>query len=277
MGRRSISFISYNPYIDQKIDPISSDDLFKYPGLPHCIHDAVFRAKKLATNMPIEQLREQARLIDGYLLNSSVPGIKDLEKSGRDYGSADESDQLKSYLNHAEHDIPNEQYSVLFGVLALSLAGEIVNTLWPSENYLQEIGPVSSIYKSLIPNYEKNQATEDKSLVAELAIEAVRAVGFGEGVLYEKLRATNARNARKAHDKKGEIFQKFNEWALALEAHHPFSYPIQAARYFIDSILHKENLELYRACSETTPRTMCEKLAQHCKTNGLENPIKKKS
>jgi len=275
MGRRSISFISYDPYTDQRIDPASSDDLYKYSELPHCIHDAVFRAKKLTDNLPVERLREEAILLDHYLLNSSVPGVKDLEYSGRNYGAADESDQLKSYLRYAEHDIPGEKYAVLFGVLALSLAGELVNTLWPSEAYLEKIGPVSDFYKSLIPDYENTQAEQDKTLVFDLAVEAVRAVGFGEGMLYEKLRETNARNAKKAHNKKGEIFRKFKEWALSLEENHLFLYPKQAAKYYIENILQVEDLGLYRSCSETTPRTMCEKLAQHCKAAGINNPFKK--
>ena len=128
MGRRAISLITYNPYEDQRIDPKSSADIFTCPELPSHIHDAVARAKKLVGNMGLKQLKDIAKQLD-VMAAASIYCINELDNTEKDYVPADESDNLKAYLKYADHDYPDSDWPMLFGVLAFSLAGEIVNAL----------------------------------------------------------------------------------------------------------------------------------------------------
>ncbi|MGS2718748.1 hypothetical protein ACVBE9_11275 [Eionea flava] len=125
MGRRAISLISYNPFTDQRIDPIDTDDIYKNKGIPGYIHDAVRRAKDLVGDISLEVLKEYVLKVDKYLrLGAPFQATIDrLNNSSRNYCSANQSDELRDVLEYADHDEPEVNKPILFGVLTLSLAG----------------------------------------------------------------------------------------------------------------------------------------------------------
>lgn len=180
MGRRAISFISYDPYKDQRIDPASSKDLFKNQELPSCIHDAVSRAKKLVKLMPTSDLSKIAANLDR-MVSCHHYAFEQLNNSTKNYSQSDESDNLEAFLIHANHDYPAQEWPIIFGALTLSLAGEIINTLWPTPEYIEEIGYYRTILDSADPNYDPYEVTPKLVDHANnFAVEAVRAVARGE-------------------------------------------------------------------------------------------------
>ncbi len=150
------SFISYDPFKDQRIDPSSSDGLFIHEEVRGALHDAVARAKELIGPVETKELNERALLVAQMVRDGAIHHALDDEKEDgqRDYKLGGEPDYLKAYLTHVDHDQPFEQWPALFGVLTLSLAGELINLLWPSDAYKNWCNPKGSSADSLpeIPN-----------------------------------------------------------------------------------------------------------------------------
>ena len=241
MGRRAISLITYDPYEDRRIDPKSSANIFSCPELPGHIHDAVARAKKLIGYMELEQLKAITKQLDS-MVNGHYYRLKELESSDKDYVPADESDNLRAYLKYADHNYPDRDWPVLFGALALSLAGEIVNTLWPSKEYIAAIGGEVSLIQSVNPDYSPAELTEaSRRHVQEFAVEAVRAVGFGEGfkVAFEFKHEAKSRASRAAklrHQVTDTVKDEFIAYWLQLERDGVIKSKNQAAKDFRNSL-----------------------------------------
>lgn len=269
-GRRVISFVSYNPFTDQRIDPISSADLYKYKELPGCIHDAVRRAKRLVVTESLEGLRDLAARIDFYSKHHvSQVFLDSIDK----YVSADESDELMHYLEYGDHNVPVEEFPQLFGCLALSLTGELVNTLWPSDEYLAKTTRETLIMKEINPSYDPIFSIREYA--EHLAVEAVRAVGFGEKYkavvkttidVDSKYKEKAKRIASKAGRKKNEPTEKlkrgFLVFWLGLRRKNDRRSDKQAARDFLNLLGDRKGV---------VEKTLTDNLSKYRRENGLEN------
>lgn len=179
-GKRAISFADYNPFQDGRIDPPSAEDLYRAsPDLPHCIHDAIYRAKNLVGHTDLEKIKEQARYLDQEILRYGTVHENVLKQRKKTYVSADEADVLMSFLKHGDHTLEPSSWASLFGVLALMCAAEIADRLWPTPASATEHAETLDRLKSLNPSYETDEPHE---FILECAVEAVRAVGFGEAI-----------------------------------------------------------------------------------------------
>lgn len=279
LTRHQLAFVSYAPFTDTRIDPSDADSLFKHAELPTCLHDAVARAKKLMGTMDGHELTKRAGDLTQMLGDGQIYTANTItDDAERDYALAQESDCLKAYLEQATHSLPHEQWPSLFGLLALSLAGEIANALWPSEIFLRHETTASSQTMDKL-DYDESDETQRRRLL-DAAIEAVRAVGFGEGfsaALHEiETKRKNRNRAKNTHIAKEPIFTAYIDWALALGASHPYRYQSHAEEDFLKE-LEQSQPELHRFVAATTPETMRERLQNHCIKQKIPYPFPKKS
>lgn len=278
LTRHQLSFISYDPFADERIDPTNADNLFRHPELPDCIHDAVVRAKKLIGPLSSDELTQQAGALTKMLGDGQVYTAHSLDaEPGRDYIPAHEPDCLTAYLHYVQHEIPAERRAALFGLLALSLAGEIANTLWPSDTFIAYMSPNASPPKDDFCDTQQDKAMQER--VSDLAIEAVRAIGFGEefqAALHElETKRKNSERAKKTHKGKEPLFAAYIEWALALGNNHPYRYQSHAEADFLYE-LAKTRPELHKLAAASTPEIMRKRLHKHCGQHGLPYPFPKK-
>ncbi|MBN7798436.1 hypothetical protein, partial [Parahaliea mediterranea] len=171
---------------------------------------------------------------------------------------------LKAYLTYAEHDHPMEEWPALLGVLTLSLSGEIINLLWPSEAYLEWLKPTNPEL-GVIP--ETPMTDEDRaSRVRGLAALAVRASSFGEALSLSldevKRREKNQRNAKRTHQSKQPIYDLYIDWVDALGTNHTYRYQSHAEADFL-KWLERERPNLFKLVASRTPESMRRKLKQH--------------
>jgi hypothetical protein len=277
VARQALAFISYNPYVDQRIDPLKAEDLYKYKDIPSCIHNAVRCAKELVNDMPIEKLKETSLKIDGYLL-SGAPfsvGLSKIQNSNRDYCPTSQSDELKDFLEYGDHDEPDDNKSILFGVLALCLAGEIINILYPSKEYISIVGDELEVLKgSQLSSDEYKQ-----KFVMDLAIEAVRSTGLGEGYLlgakYRNEKVGGGKKSSKAHQ---ELYVSFIDWALSQPENHGFLNTEDSVNIgFIPYLKESERTPfLSNKIGERTHQTLKQKLEDHCVKHAIRYPFPRK-
>lgn len=301
MRRRSISFISYDPYTDQRIDPMRGSDLHKHPEIPSCIHDAVSKAKYLVGNRPHKELLEYAFGLDVIAQDSSfLLRQKSRFQGERDYSSADETDKLLAFIEQNEDSYSLEEWPVLFGVLALSFAGEIINTVWPSEAYLAatlaEKQYIDAIRRDTGKPPNSAPPPYSKDLLWNFAVESVRAVGVGLGLEHiakqSKIGRVNAKSPSKKHLK---LYGAFECWALKYGRSNVYGSTKEAVeRGFVPWLKEQESIErnfeanptltaarpeISRArdvrlmIGETTYKRMKTHLEKHCEEQGRPYPF----
>jgi hypothetical protein len=277
--RHQLAFASYDPFTDDRIDPTDAERIFAYTELPTCVHDAVARAKRLVDKLDRDALTQRAgeltqMLGDGLVYTATA--LKD--NTERDYAPAQESDCLKAYLEYATHSHLPEQWPSLFGLLALSLAGEITNTLWPSEPFLSHRVSRTGVHTDLIEVTESEEIQRQR--VLDAAIEAVRTVGFGEGfkaALHElETKRKNRIRAKTTHKEKEPIFTRYIDWVLALGSTHTYRYQSHAEQDFLKELEQKQP-DLYRLVSAKTYETMRTRLKKHCIEQKQPYPFPQKS
>ena len=140
IGRRQLAFINYDPINERTLDPENSIDRRTYPEIPEHLFYTVRRAKKIAGKLSSRQLMAIAADLDVIYRKSHVALSVQFEQQKYNYISAGLANQLKAYLAAGSHNISRSQWSIYFSVLALSLAGEVLNTLYPSQQYNEQIG-----------------------------------------------------------------------------------------------------------------------------------------
>lgn len=222
MGRRAISLISYNPYTDQRIDPLDADDIYKNKDIPSYIHDAVRRAKDLVGDISIEILNKHVLKVNKYLILGAPfqAAIDRLNDSSRNYCSSNQSDELRDFLEYADHDESEFNKPILFGVLTLSLAGEMINILYPSDEYKKEVGGELELLKDSYLGSDEYK----REVVMDLAVEAVRSAGIGEGLLIaSRFKQEKSNASDKSRKDKNLLYSLFCEWAISLPENHGFS------------------------------------------------------
>ncbi len=240
-----LAFISYNPFTDQRIGP-DDRQIYDDQKVPFYIHGAVARAKIILAKTSFEELQDYLKTVIKMLniaqvlrVNASVDElVKGIDVFGDTgglsiYYKATKS-KTKFYSIHLfeddkkpieikiRKDISLDLWPKLYATLALALAGEIVNVLWPSEEYLSAVeenlqaqGHTSKII------YDDEDPAKDPiarvRLLEGYAADALQAVSLAEGMLLaaeytnEKKKAVNAR-----HDKSRKIKDEFVEHYLAL-------------------------------------------------------------
>tara|TARA_R110002110_G_scaffold14698_1_gene67581 strand:- start:3891 stop:4745 length:855 start_codon:yes stop_codon:yes gene_type:complete len=279
MTRHQLAFVSYDPFTDQRIDPLDGSDLHKRPELPRCAHDAVARAKKLVNKLSSADIRSQAGELAALLEQGQFCIGRKLEQQNeRNYVFSDEPDLLSAYLTNADHDIPPERWPELFGILTLSLAGELVNLLWPSDAYLNLCPPQLESAPGHIDLNESSETVEKRVLA--IAIEALRSSGFGEGfqaALFElESKRKNRERGKKSHKGKEPLFDAYIKWATDLGKDHPYRYQSHAEEDFINS-LKSDQPDLYKLVSATTAETMRKRLKKYCLDSRIPYPFRERS
>lgn len=242
MGRRSISFTSYDPYNDSRIDPRDSRDLYRFPELPDTIHDTVRRAKILVGVTTLDELKDRAEKIETYCKYGKMESAKSLFASNYNYMRAGESRDLMNYLKFCDHEIPVDEHPRLLGILAMSLAGEIVNALWPSGEYLglEKVAREIAWVKSINPDYDP--INSPKGYVMDLANEALIAVGHGEvlsvsaGIVKREMKTKNDKKnaADKGHEEGNKIKDRCLTWYEENKNSGLFKSPRAAAKMFYE-------------------------------------------
>lgn len=275
MGRHAIAFISYDPYSDQRIAPQNHRDLLPHKELPPYIHDAVFRAKDLVGHLSHEELMDLAAKIDRYILGASGVAFFQGSQSERNYRPANESDRLLSFLMHGKHQEPTEDWAKLFGGLTLCLAGEIINTLWPSNEYLHEVeGELNFIAQCESDGLKRN--FDHSQHVLDLTFEAVKAVGLGEGFLHaaseQKRREQNRINASGLSPDREKLYEGFCKWVTGPENAHRFGSIKKAVSAYKDELKEKDN-ELHKHIANRTHETMARHLKKYCESRGEPYPF----
>lgn len=262
------AFAEYDPFTDQRVDSDKADDLYRYPTLPTCLHDAVARAKRLTGHMDRETLTSLALCVDRWARDGGIPNSEKLEiaeSQGRDYVISSEVDCLHAWLESHPDAPPLEEWPALFGVLALRLAGSILAELWAA----------GAPQKANEGPYDAPQAQPSR-LHQEAAIEAVRAVGVGEGLKAAvgelHRREINRRNARHSPKGKAEIQSLYIEWVGRLGESHTYRRQSHAEQDFL-KWLRTEHPDLMRHVSENTARTMRRRLQAHCEKTGTPYPF----
>lgn len=262
MGRRAISFISYNPFEDTRIDPKLSQDMYRYPELPTYIHDSVRRAKRLVSGMSYEDLVQKSKELDR-MVTQSFYLSNELSDSPGSYTSADESDCLRAFLHHAPHNLPQETWHLYFGVLALSLAGEIVNTIWPSKEYLEEVGPELSLTQGLRPTERTSEEilASKKHQALDFAVESIRAVGFGEGLqIAFEIKKEKIQAAKKRREPEDKIKKAYISWYFSNKGEGVFRNRTHAAELF-----HSKEMTEKERRIISDPNTLIRALRLHLK------------
>jgi hypothetical protein len=267
MERSALTFISYDPFKDERIDPSNVNYILTDKELPRCIHNAVARAKKLTGKMSVNELTMELIGIRKYIKKGSNCRKDDLKNSGgRGWVSSTDSDNLQAFFIHSDHDIDPTLWPKLLGIHALSRAGEIVNILWPSKKYADSLTP------NELANNELLKGSYTLNGIFDLAIDAVTAVGFAEGVKALSNRNKNKRNATKTHQRKEPIFNGYIKWALDLPKDHSYRFQSHAEDAFL-AILKQSSPEDRKHATENTKRKMREKLKTHCKENDIPYPF----
>jgi len=300
------AFISYDPYTDTRIDPPDgkggSDD-----RVPFFLHSAVRRAKVLVDHAPLSKIISDVELIehititvgvflyekrkktdDGKLLYSGAAGVlKDYlaiaSKGPIPFSRSkllDFSDDGIAYIGVSKKNIPIERWPYLFGVLALSIAGKIVNELWPTEE-LSAVPPrFDNGNVGCSPDCPDYLTDRDKelSLYCDTA-DALQAVGFGEGLLvaeeYRNKHKSAAEKSPKAHQK---LYEIFNSWALSQPVNHGFVSTEDAVNVGFKHYLKNDEKfsDLLSKVGERTHRTLKEKLENYCEENSKDYPFPRK-
>lgn len=288
------AFISYDPYTDTRIDTQNekgdSDD-----RVPFFLHNAVRRAKVLVGYAPISEIISDVEFVRSITIDLGIfirelrPVTKDgkmLHCAGagllKDYLMAtsggpiliSHSEEWKSlygvkdfYLGRNRAKIAIERWPYFFGVLALTIAGEIVNELWPTDEFLSvppryDNGNVGCGPDS--PDYLTDR--EEELLLHHYAADALQAVGFGEGLLvaeeYRKKYQSAAKKSPKAHQR---LYDIFNNWALSQPSNHGFGSTEDAVNIGFKHYLTEsdELRSLLDKIGERTHRTLKEKLENH--------------
>tara|TARA_R100000687_G_C6451311_1_gene165453 strand:- start:2062 stop:2952 length:891 start_codon:yes stop_codon:yes gene_type:complete len=185
LGRRRLAFIDYNPFEDKRISPKSLSDRSSLPEIPEPIHDAVRRAKAISGHLEQSLLFEIAGILDtAYRDKTSLIASKskEFEQSPYDHIPANESDHLEAFLCKSGDMIPGEERALYFCVLTYSLAGEVLNTLYPSDEYIRYTADEIDFLRMHRPDYDPRQITESNRQTAlSLTVEALRAVARAEG------------------------------------------------------------------------------------------------
>ncbi|MFT7294891.1 MAG: hypothetical protein ACI87Q_002749 [Pseudohongiellaceae bacterium] len=93
---------------------------------------------------------------------------------------------------------------------------------------------------------------------------------------YEKYSA-KSKGGKNSKRNKDAIFDDFIDWAFELPKSETdkFSFPVSAARYYIENHLSERCPGLTVHVSDTTARTACEKLKNYCNVKNLKNPLLK--
>jgi hypothetical protein len=272
VARQALAFISYDPYTDQRIDPVNASDIYKFTEIPICLHDAVRRAKHLVNKMPINDLKKCAQMVEGYISMGSSYQVNELNVSGRSYCSSSMSDDLRAFLQYADHDESVANKPILFGVLTLCLAGEIINTLYPSNKHNQQRNDKSKVFKGLYVASDEYRT----EIVMELAIEAVRSSGFGEGLLLaSNFKKEKSHASEQSRRKKNLIYDLFCDWAMSQPKSHGFLQTEDAVNLGFRFYLANSTEFSYLAekVKDSTHNRLKKNLEDYCVVNQKDYPF----
>jgi hypothetical protein len=152
------------------------------------------------------------------------------------------------------------------------MAGQVVNLLWPTEEY-----------RAVPPRYENNldvveplSNIEKQSSLEYFVADALQAIGFGEGILlgekYFSEKTSGGKKPSKAHE---ELYRIFIEWALSLPENHGFSDTEDAVKVGFKHLLNESEASsfLSKNVKDTTHRRLKEKLEDHCIENSIRYPF----
>jgi len=287
-GWTTRAFFSYDPYEDQRIDPLDGDHNC-YPEVPFYLHSAVHRAKKLVNYTPIDDLLLEISLVNrivdmaafyyeirekdangGILYSGRAGALKDYLLASNRYSKITFSYQEDSFsLSDA---IPIEKWPRMFGVLALSLAGDIVNELWPTKEYLS----LSPKLDNEPNDWPEPTILEQERFIQDYGTDAVQAVGFGEGLLlanqYKKEKQNAAKKPSRHHQR---LYEAFNSWALHVPSNHGFRSTEDAVNIGFKQYLREQvaGIDLLKAIGDTTHRRLKKTLEEYCHKNNKQYPF----
>jgi len=299
-GWTTKAFFSYDPYEDQRIDPLDGDRE-RYPEVPFYLHSAINRAKKLVNYTPINDLLQEISLVNRIAdMAAFYYEIRERDANGKILYSG-RSGALKDYLLASNHyskmtfsyqedsfslsdAIPIEKWPRMFGVLALSLAGDIVNELWPTEEYLS-LSPrfdngINDFPGPIIVGVPDNSPVpailEQERFIQDCGTDAVQAVGFGEGMLFESQYRKEKQNAAKKPSKVHQrLYEAFNTWALGVSLNHGFRTTEDAVNLGFMQHLREQDggSDLLKTIGDTTHRRLKKNLEKHCRENNKLFPF----
>ena len=318
------SFISYNPFIDNKLVVDCIDDGGE-KTVPFYLPSAISRAKQLVGTTRIDELRELHRKVYSMVKRGVLIRI------GLNHACEKNLPQTvgtSSHLHHYFHAVQNNikvmatfsdknkgsaieipvddeieisDWPKYFGVLALAIAGDIYNELWPTKEYESAVEENRQKNDNYVPSdyekewLEKNQIDVEETefsneltqldeilLLQDYACDAMQAVGLGEGLLlaakhFEQKSLAGAKPS-KQHQK---LYDKFIAWSIGLPKKHGFKTTEDAVnvgfKQFLHSAFHDENdlsaNLMLKSIKPSTHRRLKKVLETYCLEGNIAYPF----
>lgn len=334
-------FITYNPFTDQRIGTLHGCDQTEdgENHIPDYLHSAVIRAKNLIGHNSIEKLRKDAVIVEKMVREAILLrgfGSESIaDKIGPHHGSTaflmiyykavgnggsftfDLSPWGRNgelYKINLDENLTPERWSTLFGVLALYAAGDLINSISPSPEYLKAIKYLNQRWEDeglyfsenkinthklaeLIPNVpeigiileETDESFElsevEKAIYREhYAADAIQAVGIGEGILMGARYKTEKQSAGAAPPKKHQrLYELFASWAINQSDNGGYHSTEDAVNYgfipYLKDMERQGNLGgevLSTHIKSTTHRRLKRFLEDHCLNTGNLYPFARK-